>query len=467
MADINTSINGIPYTIRKLEDGTVVYSTEEFPGATFNQNGSGLVAGHAGGPLTANWLQQSLSSSQSSIDSKNWFINDAQKQISDPNVDAAWKETLKKQIATAQADIQSLQEGSAATQALLGQISTLVEQVNAETLANAPSGEAKTNAQENAATAAGSDATTSPSSTAGGTESPINADAITRTDVDQTTIPAPQTQVFDDGSMLTVDSAGKVTSTDATENRLSASGLLAGATALGTDLANKASSLTRGFGPAGSSAGTSSNNSGASVTWSGAKDMRTMITVPNSYLVGPCSVLSNLGGILFPYTPNISYDNQATYNTQGVMHSNFPVHFYQKSSVGPITIAGRFSNQNEDDGAIYLGVVHLLRALTKMLWGSDPNAGSPPPVCRLNAYGDSMISNVPVSVTSFKIELPESCDYISVGQTPKYQSLFGNSMVPTISTINITLNVMYSRKEIQDYSVTSWLNGGLKGKGYL
>jgi hypothetical protein len=293
-------------------------------------------------------------------------------------------------------------------------------------------------------------------------ESPVNEGATTATDVDQSTINAPapgiQTfddgsiiQTFDDGSILATDTDGKVSSSDSPQdNRRSNSNLPPGATPPNTR-----------------SIGASPSNSGATVSWAGAKDMRTQIIVPSSYLgPGPTSVLKSMGGILFPYTPSISYDNQASYNAQAAMHSNYPVYFYQKSSVGPITISGKFSNQNEDDGAIYLGIVHLLRSLTKMLWGSDPNAGSPPPVCRLNAYGDSMLANVPVSVASFKIELPDGVDYISVG-TAKYKSLFGLSMVPTISTISVTLNVMYSRQEIQDFNVTGWLAGNLKGKGYL
>ena len=258
---------------------------------------------------------------------------------------------------------------------------------------------------------------------------------------------------------MTTDASGNVTSTDSTDdpstNRLA--GLPPGATAPGTLTA-----LTNVLGVA-----SGGQTGGASATWTGAKDMRTIITVPKTYLVGPASVLAGLGGILFPYTPNISYDNQANYSLLNPTHSNFPIYFYQKSSMGPITISGKFSNQNEKDGAIYLGIVHLLRALTKMRWGTDKDAGSPPPVCRLNAWGDSMLSNVPVSLASFKIELPEGVDYVAVGTSPQYQGLFGNTMVPTISTINLTLNIMYSRQEMQNYGVDAWLNNTLRGKGYL
>jgi hypothetical protein len=100
--------------------------------------------------------------------------------------------------------------------------------------------------------------------------------------------------------------------------------------------------------------------------------------------------------------------------------------------------------------------------LTKMRFGSDQYAGSAPPVCRLDGYGDMVISNAPVSVTNFKFDLPEGVDYISVKGSP-----FGNSMVPTLSTISFTLIPMYSRDEIRKFSVDEFLNGKLRGAGYL
>lgn len=313
-------------------------------------------------------------------------------------------------------------------------------------------------------------------------ESPINAGADTATDIDQSKIPAPQ--VFDDGSSLSIDSAGNVTATESTD-RLRSSGLIEGAVAVGASLVNGITGGIRGIsgffsgssgaggllggllGGGGGAGGGGAGGGGARVEWNGAPDMRASITVPSNYLIGPCSMLSDLGGILFPYTPNISYDNQANYSTQNPMHSNWPVNFYQRSTISQINISGKFTNQNENDGAYYLATIHLLRALTKMLWATDAHAGSPPPVCRLNAYGDSMLSNVPVSVASFKVELPDGVDYITVGQSSAYQSLFGISMVPTVSTINISLHLMLSRQEMQDYSVTDWLNGSLRGRGYL
>jgi hypothetical protein len=74
---------------------------------------------------------------------------------------------------------------------------------------------------------------------------------------------------------------------------------------------------------------------GAMAQWSEAKDLRVKLRVPPSYLVGPAAGPANIiqknGGILFPYTPTISVDNQASYSQQSPLHSNYPLYFYKNS----------------------------------------------------------------------------------------------------------------------------------------
>jgi hypothetical protein len=215
---------------------------------------------------------------------------------------------------------------------------------------------------------------------------------------------------------------------------------------------------------------TKSAGAGAQAQWSAAKDLRVKLRVPNEYLVGPAAgptnILQKNGGILFPYTPSITVENQANYANQSPLHSNYTLNFYKNSSVSPITVNAKFTVQNEFEGAVLLGVIHMLRALTKMKFGNDPDAGAPPPVCRFDAYGDYMMYNVPVSVASWRHELPDGVDYIAVGR-PGSPTTYGRSMVPTMSTIQLTLNVMYSRREMLAYNVKDWLSGSLARKGYL
>lgn len=229
-------------------------------------------------------------------------------------------------------------------------------------------------------------------------------------------------------------------------------------------------SSTLGFGTSIPFGATRPLTSGVFAQWSGAKDMRAKLRIPADYLVGPAAgpdnILQKNGGILFPYTPTITVENQANYSPQNPIHSNFPLYFYKNSSVGPILVTAKFTVQSEFEGAVLLGVIHMLRSLIKMKFGNDPDAGTPPPVCRFDAYGDYMMNNVPVSIANWKHDLPDNVDYISVGRAGS-PTTYGQSMVPVLSSISLTLNIMYSRREMLAFGVQSWNNGGLQGKGYI
>ena len=209
--------------------------------------------------------------------------------------------------------------------------------------------------------------------------------------------------------------------------------------------------------------------SAATAQWSGAPDLRAKIRVPQEYIQGPLTagpnnILQNNGGILFPYTPTVNIENKASYDTKNPTHSNFGQSFYKSSSVGPINVVGKFTVQNETEGAILLSIIHLLRSLTKMRFGNDPLAGSPPPVCRFDAFGDYMFYNVPVSITNFRHNVENNIDYIAVGRKI---NTFGNNLVPVFSEIQMDLNIMYSRQDMIDHNVPDWLSGALRGRGFI
>lgn len=220
----------------------------------------------------------------------------------------------------------------------------------------------------------------------------------------------------------------------------------------------------------------------ASINWKGtpARDIRVRLCVPEMYTKGtlgggpqngstrPFESIggpsTHPGGIIFPFTPAISYNNQASYTSLAPTHSNFNNYFFKNAQTSAIQITGKFTCQNEYEGSLILAVQHLCRALTKMRWGDDIGAGTPPPVCRLMAYGNSMLNNVPVAVQSWKLDYPDNVDYIQVGDGIKD---YGVNFVPVMCTLSMELIPMYSRAEQLAYSVDKFANGRLADKGYL
>ena len=210
----------------------------------------------------------------------------------------------------------------------------------------------------------------------------------------------------------------------------------------------------------------------ATVTFNGLDDFRPRLQIPSSYLDslttrGPKFSIQNAKGIIFPYTPTITQDYKATYSSVAPTHSNYAIYSYKNSAPGEISLSAKFTVQNDDDAWYYLSVVHLLRSLTKMKFGSDDHAGAPPPVCRLFAYGNFVLNNVPVVLQSFQLKLDDACDYYTLSAVTNNTTFGGNNTVPTMSTFTLSFIPMYSRAEMLEFNVGDWLDGDLRKKGYL
>jgi hypothetical protein len=201
----------------------------------------------------------------------------------------------------------------------------------------------------------------------------------------------------------------------------------------------------------------------------GKTDQRVRLIVPKYYLskmseMSPRAgkILSNNSGIVFPYTPSFSIDHTVNYSAFNAMHSNYTQHFYKNTAVGDITLTGAFTVQNDDEAGILLAVIHLLRGLIKMRAGDDDNAGSPPPVCKLYAYGTYMFDKTPVVIKNFSVDLPNNVDYYTCSSSQG----FGISSVPVHTNLKLTLSPIYSRRELLTGTVKGWFSGQ-RSEGYL
>lgn len=289
------------------------------------------------------------------------------------------------------------------------------------------------------------------------------------------------------------------------DNLLSGTGLAAGAEAIGDVLGALSS-----FG-GGDSAG--------------ANDWRVRLSLPNWVSFKNSAVLKPLkeaGGLIFPYTPQISMASSAKYTAIPTIHSNYTFQAYQNSDPGEIKITGPFNVEDSSQALYWIAVVHYLRSVSKMFSGNDPKAGNPPPIVNLNGYGAYVFKNVPVVIKSMSLELPTDCDYIScnvvgsaageiagiadsiggladtlggalpqlsgitstvssiaggVGQVASLLGSFGIggatsggvAHVPTKSSITVTLVPAYSRNSARNFSLDRFVQGGYmnNGTGYV
>jgi hypothetical protein len=220
----------------------------------------------------------------------------------------------------------------------------------------------------------------------------------------------------------------------------------------------------------------------------GSEDWRVSLSVPkiiqelNSPLLSP--LMRTGKKLVFPFTPSIVFQHSANYNSLQPVHSNYPLYNYTASSVDAITISADFLIETSQDAEYWIGALTYLRSMTKMFYGTGPNAGNPPPICKLNGYGDYVFNDVPCLITSFNVDLPQDVDYIKtdIGSNGDrtYTTDFdpniepdnvsgSSSWVPAQSIISVTVQPNYSRTRISQFNMQDFVSGKLisNGKGFI
>lgn len=269
-------------------------------------------------------------------------------------------------------------------------------------------------------------------------------------------------------------------------------------------------------------------------TAAGEDDWRVRLSLPDNsqlfYKNGGTSSTQNqimaplmeTNGVIWPYTPSINISHTANYNPVQLTHSNYSAQFYNNSDVADIQISGEFTVQSVEEGQYLMAAIYFLRSATKMFFGQGANVGNPPPILFLDGYGSHYFPHVPVVVTNFTHQLPDSVDYIQIpisstvleeteiqpdnanigsvnlidngyGQMVKpstvapnfnatqksasvpstqyqYKTLTSSSRVPTSSTVSVTVRPIYSRKNLHDrFNLDDFASGKLvadRDKGF-
>jgi len=183
---------------------------------------------------------------------------------------------------------------------------------------------------------------------------------------------------------------------------------------------------------------------------------------------GILSPLNATGGVVFPITPTLQITNTARYTSSPLTHSNYAMQFYEGSEAGSIMLNGEFPIQTIAEGQYLLAAIYFFRASTKMFWGNEGLAGSPPPMVFLSGYGDYYFPNVPCVVTNFMHTMPENVDYIDIPvKSNSNMKLAGSTRLPLQSTLQVTLQPIYSRTSLTKFKLTDFAAGKMIGGGFM
>ena len=215
------------------------------------------------------------------------------------------------------------------------------------------------------------------------------------------------------------------------------------------------------------------DNSYNSSSFNDNEESRVMISDPSGKLIAGAitAPLADTSGVIFPYTPAISIAHRANYDSDQLVHTNYDHLYYKNSNVDSISLQSKFTANTPDEAAYVLAALHFFRSATKMFYGQDGLAGTPPPVLRLDGYGKLMMDHLPVVCTSFDYSFPEDVDYISANnniptgpassggmtsarqQEIAYTNATGSgtssvNKVPSMMQFNLTFKLVYSRQNL-------------------
>jgi hypothetical protein len=179
--------------------------------------------------------------------------------------------------------------------------------------------------------------------------------------------------------------------------------------------------------PKGGEAGVGLSNVSASFGGTDtSSDWRVRLSIPPAFASSPVlSPLVQAGALVFPYTPSIQISSAASYEDTPITHQNYQFVSYQNSRINSIQINAPFNVEDGAQALYWLAAVHMLRSATKMFTGEGDLQGNPPPILKLNGYGDYMFKNVPVVVQSFSVDLPADTNYINTSMAANIAATSG------------------------------------------
>lgn len=176
-------------------------------------------------------------------------------------------------------------------------------------------------------------------------------------------------------------------------------------------------------------------------------------------------------GVIFPYTPQVQTSYRANYDTADLTHSNYKMYFYKNSNVDEIQVTADFTAQDNTEANYLLAVIHFFKSVTKMFYGQDgstggPKAGTPPPLCYLNGFGQYQFNEHPVLITNFQYSLPTDVDYIRAGSptvapgtsTSSYQSKPKPQGFDLMKLLRLSSNRLGKGKGATDASAKNYSN---------
>lgn len=208
------------------------------------------------------------------------------------------------------------------------------------------------------------------------------------------------------------------------------------------------------------------------------EDTRVFVSDPSGKILAAGGIilapLSTTNGVIFPYTPTITFNHKANYESESLVHTNYDMPVYKNSTVNEIGVQAKFTANDWSEAQYVMAVIHFFRSATKMFYGQSAIAGTPPVVLRLDGHGKYLLNHLPVVCTGAEYSLPEEVDYVStVPYDRNGASAAGSNptMIPSVLQLNLSFRLLYPRNRLanefglEKFASGQLLQNGKKGTG--
>lgn len=126
------------------------------------------------------------------------------------------------------------------------------------------------------------------------------------------------------------------------------------------------------------------------------------------------NALGTTSGLIFPYTPSVSFQHNVEYDTTSITHTNLSYNYYKCTPPPSISVKGKFTADNRQNALHMLSAIWFLTACSKCDFGENTSSpGLPPPIIYLSGY-NSTIDNIPVVIKGFNYTYPEDKHYVNL-----------------------------------------------------
>lgn len=184
---------------------------------------------------------------------------------------------------------------------------------------------------------------------------------------------------------------------------------------------------------------------------------------------GIMTTLNETNGVIFPYTPTISFSQAVNYADLSLVHSNTDYPAYVRTPSVTLSVSGKFTVQNEREGIYALAVIHFLRTVSKSYFGeidaAAGKAGLPPPILEFSAYGAYMYNNLRCILKSHAWSYDETMDTIVVPVPAMNGNPAASVRLPPLFTIQMELQVVQTPTRMREnFSFDAFASGKLMGR---